>query len=84
MAVKVERGVGISWYLELQEALVSFGVVCHPTSVQGKPRSGRSDKRQPAERLVIQLRVRMWLAVDRTVTLLCVVLASIDRSGRPL
>ena len=26
---KVERGVGIPWYLELQEALVSLGAVCH-------------------------------------------------------
>ena len=48
MTAKVEKGIDTPWYLELQEALVSLGGVCHPI-VRGKPRSGRSDKESSGE-----------------------------------
>ena len=35
MTAKVERGVCVPWYLELQETLISLGAVCHTTSVRG-------------------------------------------------
>ena len=40
VTTKMDREVGIPWYLELQEALVTLGAV----SVRGKPQNDRSDK----------------------------------------
>ena len=62
MTAKVERGAGVPWYLELQEALISLVEVCHTQVCElslgaaGQIRTASAETSRGA--VVIQLRVR--------------------------